>query len=781
MPANWNDAALCDLIAQDLVEADWPRAINRALIQSAANGEKPYTDKEAEENQQRVNVSDLTLTRVLHEARAQMNAAFLGPGQFFTCKTDAVKTHDRSRINGIVTAEINRALKQSIEYFECMRAKGGNLILHGISPSVWENESTPIPTPIGVEDALIPSGTLLGFKNLPFIYFRRSWTAMELKKMVRTEKRDPGWNMDFVNRCLEWMDRELVQMSGANWPEGWSPEKWQEMEKEQGWAYSDRVPTLDVFDIYAYHESEKQSGWVRRIILDSWSNGGFTPPQASSKPERRRGRTDSKGHDIDTPDKDDFLFTTGDNPVYGKWNNFCSFQFADLSAVFPARYHSQRSLGWLLYAPCHLLNRMRCGFSQAVFESMMQYFRVKSADDMQRALKIELGNIGIIDDTISPIPASERWQPNAQFMELGMTNQQNLIDNNSKSWTQSVGGGNDRTEKTKFQVQAEVQQANALVGAAMSQAYAYQVYESREIVRRFMRKDTTDPMVRTFRADCLRQSVPEDVLEYEKWDVQQTRISGNGNQTLALLQATQLMEWRAALDPEPQRIVLRDAITSVTNDPYKGMELVPEKPEVSDSIHDSEQLFATLMLGIPCPPKSGLNAAEVAGAIIGMMEAMLRLLWPVGTPDKVMGLQNAAKYAAAYIQQLQGDDQAKPVAKMLGDKLGKLMNLVKAMAQRQQEMQKKAAAQNGNGQIDPETQGKVQSSLIQAQSKAKIAEATASQRLRHKEIGFRQKTAQGQAKQQADIAALDLKTAAEIRREQFKSMNEPDRSPEDSK
>jgi len=64
------------------------------------------------------------------------------------------------------------------------------------------------------------------------------------------------------------------------------------------------------------------------------------------------------------------------------------------------------------------------------------------------------------------------------------------------------------------------------------------------------------------------------------------------------------MEWRAALDPEPQRIVLRDAITSVTNDPYKGMELVPDKPEVSDSIHDSEQLFATLMLGIPGPPRA---------------------------------------------------------------------------------------------------------------------------------------------------------------------------------
>jgi len=118
---------------------------------------------------------------------------------------------------------------------------------------------------------------------------------------------------------------------------------------------------------------------------------------------------------------------------------------------------------------------------------------------------------------------------------------------------------------------------------------------------------------------------------------------------------------------------------------------------------------------------------------------------------------------------------------MLGDKLGKLMNLVKAMAQRQQEMQKKAAAQNGNGQIDPETQGKVQSSLIQAQSKAKIAEATASQRLRHKEIGFRQKDRSGPSEAAVGHCRAGLEDRRRDSTERFKSMNEPDRSPEDSK
>ena len=50
-------------------------------------------------------------------------------------------------------------------------------------------------------------------------------------------------------------------------------------------------------------------------------------------------------------------------------------QFADGSVVPPFRWHSVRSLGYQLYALCHLLNWLRCRLSDAVFESMMWYFR----------------------------------------------------------------------------------------------------------------------------------------------------------------------------------------------------------------------------------------------------------------------------------------------------------------------------------------------------------------------------------------------------------------------
>src|SRR5690349_6486385 len=76
-----------------------------------------------------------------------------------------------------------------------------------------------------------------------------------------------------------------------------------------------------------------------------------------------------------------FLYSSGDR-IYGDdLQQMASFQFADLSAVAPFRYHSVRSLGFLLYAPCHLQMRMRCKFSEAVFENLMMYFRVHNMDE----------------------------------------------------------------------------------------------------------------------------------------------------------------------------------------------------------------------------------------------------------------------------------------------------------------------------------------------------------------------------------------------------------------
>jgi hypothetical protein len=66
----WNDADLLSQIAYDLILGDSTRAANRALINALANGAPPYSTKEEQDNNIRINVNNLTHTRLLQEARA---------------------------------------------------------------------------------------------------------------------------------------------------------------------------------------------------------------------------------------------------------------------------------------------------------------------------------------------------------------------------------------------------------------------------------------------------------------------------------------------------------------------------------------------------------------------------------------------------------------------------------------------------------------------------------------------------------------------------------------
>lgn len=791
---DWNDARLLDGLCYDLVLGDYPRGVNRAFIQAMANGEPPYTDAEVEENNLIVNVNDLTHTRLCHDGRSQLNNGFMKTGNYFTARTDAGPKHKRSKWGAIVTKHVNRPMKRSVQYFERQRAKFGMLILHGISPGIWENEDAWCTMPIGIEDALIPSNTLLGFKNLPFYVIRRSFTGIELQQLTRKTKRSPGWNMNLVERCIKWVDKQTMDLRSNNWPEIWAPEKQQERVKQDGgWYLGDQVPTVDCFDIYAYEDNGEESGWIRRIILDSWG----TPTQ-SGVGTYSIARSNSA---IDKSfAKDDFLFSSKSRKVGMNWQQMIAYQFADLSAVFPARYHSIRSLGWLVYAACHLGNRMRCKFYESVFEALNMLFEVDSMDDAQRALRLDLVNRGFIDKSIRPVKAADRWQVNTQLVELGLRDNAQVISDNSSSFVQNQNYSQNKTEKTKFQVMAELQATTQLVSAALNQAYQYEVFEDREIFRRFMRPNSRDPEVRAARAGILREAPDiEKYLDSEAWDIEHERVMGGGNKTQEMQIASWLMENREKYDPEPQRMILREATLAVTDDAGKADMLVPESPKPSTSVHDANLAAAGMLMGLPTIFMDAVNHQEYAAALIGALQNQIQKMTQKGgvpTPDELNGMQNLAGMTiqgqnikgngiSNHIKVIEQDKDSGPIAKRLNDVLGKLVNEIKGGAQRLQAQMQKAQQEQaqGNGHMDPKDQAKIQAIQTTAQVKAQNATQSNAQRTAQRAIQFEQKMKQDAERHALDIAKskrehaatlakTDLEAAANITRNRMSSTEE---------
>jgi hypothetical protein len=770
---NFTDAETVEQTVWAMRLADWPRGTNRARINDLANGAPPYTDDEAARNNIEINVNDLTLTRVAHDGRQQLYNGFMKPGKFFTARTDMGTKHKRLERGITVTNEINRVLKRSLEYYECFRSKFALDVLHGIGPSMWENREGWCPEPLGVEEVLIPSNTKLTFKNMPFFAVFRGYTPEELHRLTQGPKRDRGWNMPVVRSAIKWACEQTSRLMGVNWQDWWSPEKLHENFKENSGLYaSDQVQTIDCYDFYYWHDDGKNASWRRKIILDAWGGWEQYGPNNTMPDKNLIGK------------RGQFLFDGGDRVYGSKLSEIIHFQFADLSAVAPFRYHSVRSLGFLLYAACHLQNRLRCKFNEAVFENLMMYMRVKSMDEAERALKIELASRGIIDETVHFLSPAERWQPNEALAIHGITMNQQVIQENSSSHVQNQNFSRDRVEKTKFQVMAEVNAMQTLVSSALQQAYTYQTYEYYELLRRFFIQNSRDVDVKEFRVRCLKRGVPENMLIPEAWEIEPERVMGAGNKTMEMAIAQQLMEWRPAFSPASQQTILRNAVLAITDDPAMADRLVPESAnQISHSKEAAMLAIGTLMDGGLVQFSEDKNRIELIDTLLAEMTVILTRLKQTAQPtqSEVAGLMNVAAHVQQLVQSIAGDEANQERAKGYGNLLGKMVNEIKALAQ--------MVPQQGNGEMDGkmlETLGKIQAQKITAEAKAANTRESHAQRTGQRQVAWdmqqEQKEQQHQLdmrrtleQQRVDDAAKVLETASKI---QMDRMNGPSESKE---
>ncbi len=739
----FKDARDVEMVCYNLRLADYPRSLNRTRINNLFNGVPPFTDDE----DNKVNVNPLGGTVLAHDARAQFYGAFLRPGQFFTAKTDYGPEHKRGIYSNIVTAEMNKVMKKSKPYFETFRSKFAMDVLHGIGPSAWRNRDIWRPDAIAIEDIGIPANTLLTMENLPFFYVYRSFTVPELIKLTNRTNVEKGWNMPLVKKLLEWVDKESQQLMGANWPEIWSPEKTAERIKGSGGCYtSDAVPTINCFDFYFWNDEDGVEGWNRRMILDAWG-------EPSAQGMSRDPKMDFA--------KNEFLFNPGKRKYASKLEELITFQFADLSAVAPFRYHSVRSLGFLVYGVCHLQNRMFCRFNESAFEATLNYLRVKSTDDADRALKVDLINRGIIDQSVQFVPQAERWQVNAALIEMAMGENRRIIESNTSSYTATPPGRSTGDRKTKLQVMGELNQTTSLVEAAFNQAYRYQESEYYEIFRRFCRKNSDDIDVKIFQNACLKRGVPEKLFNPACWEISPTQVMGSGNKTMEMAISEQLLSMRNMFDPEPQREILRDVTFAVTGDADKAARWVPDQPlKVSDSVHDAQLACGTLMQGLPVSIKTGMNHKEYVIALVGNLQLLIDKVNQSGgmaTQQQIEGYQAIAQNAQGHLQILAQDEEEKQFVAEAEKMIAKLMNYVRAFAQRLQEEQQKAQQQQGG--MPPDAQAKIAATMMTAKAKADLAKQSHGMKAAQKQLGFeaeeqRKQTAFEMEQMRENLAAI---------------------------
>lgn len=765
--------------------ADYPRGLNRSKINDLMDGWPPYSDSEVSQNNLAVNVSfPENGPNVAHDARRQLDNALLLPDPLFTVKLDYGPKWKRQEWSYELTKGMNKLMKDSAPYVDIQKGVNSLNVSHGIGPTIWTNKYSWCPIDRGIEDVLIPSDTALSMLNLPFFAVFQKYTAVELYKITHGPNVDPGWNKDAVEAAIKWVDGRAQMLMSSSWPEVWSPEKMEDRIKQDGGLFaSDAVPTIDTFHFYWWDDSSKSSGWRKKIILDAWAGtqtGGIGGTVINT-PHKEHGRYGMF--------KTEFLYDSGRRKVADKLANIIHFQIANCSSKAPFKYHSVRSLGFLLYAVCHLQNRLQCKFSEATFESLMQYFRVSNLTDAERAMKINLVDKTPIPDGVQFVPQEQRWKVDAQIVQMCMQVNRQSINDSGSSYTEDMDFGN--AQETATRTMAKVNRSAAMVSGMTNQAYTNKKFQYMEICRRFCISGSRDPDVRRFRVNMLKLGIPEQALNSDRWDVQPTRVLGSGNKMLQSAMVDRAMTVYTKLDPQAQRKVLRMKLATDLDDYTLAQDLVPEEPHISDSVHDAQLSAGVMLAGTQLGLKQGVNHSEYIEAMLVAMGSKVEEIKQRGgvcTPQELQGFQNLAGMTVDgqpikgngiynHIQILAqdaeqpaekgtpSDNTVKEMVKHYHDTLKNLMNEVRAFAERMMEQQKQLAASSQNGGMDPEAAAKVQAIEIHAQAKAKNIEEAHAQRTAQRQIQFEQQTDQLQQEHQQEIQMQAEKNALEIQRQ----------------
>lgn len=690
------------------------RAQNRTVLNTFFNGDPPWTKKEADENGILINYNDKHGTNLLHQARNQYENAFGQTGSYCKVTVPSAPPEKARSFGTTITNHLNNVIRKSKPFYHTQDEVWGGVVLHGVGAKMWWDQFEWRPSFVGIQDILIPTDTSLTMENLRYYAVRRGMRPGQLfkKTLGRQEKnRDKGWKIKKVTEILDNFKELNTNPNNWNWSE--QPEKMAELYKQNISYYDgDSAPMIWFWDFYFLEEESapNKNGWYRRMLLDSdLAESGKT----SAEPVA-------------------FVYDSS-RPFANTLDSIIHFQFGDGNNVPPFKYHSIRSLAWLLYDLVWIGNRINCQFTQHVFEQLMILFRCQDPADRDRLSKLVLqGIVGLIPDGLNMVTAPERYQVDTNLVQGLQANIKQRIGESSSQYTQQIDNGTQK-ERTKFEVQAILSQTSALMASMLGRAYRQEYFAAVEICRRFTVKNSPNFDVKKFRKLCLDDGVDEQWLNSERWEIEIEQVLGSGNRMLQLAEATELMDRINMFDPNSQLEIKHDYVLAVTNNPKKAARLAPldASPKVTDSIHDAQLAFGSLMLGVDMEPKEGLNHIEQVETLLAMMGQVIQRIEStdgIGTPQDLAGLQSVAKYIGKHIVIIAQDENEKARVKMYTDNLSKLMNLVRAFAQRQEE----AAAEQG-AQQDPELVAKLQGQMAELQQKLQAAEAKSQQQLAQKQ------------------------------------------------
>jgi hypothetical protein len=715
-------------VCKTMQDIETLRGSDRSKINSLFNGQRPYSKEDESKYQIQINVNWGEGKRIMLDANRQLDNALLHPGILFNCALEEGKVDKRDGWSTIFTNLIHKPLqrgKSGKRHRFLVSARNKTVCMHGVGAILWPNDYRWMGRFVPLEDLLIPTDTYCDFSNMRYFAVNLYLSPGEFADMTVGDSVAKGWDEKMCKDILDEQKNLYTESTSSTWRD--QPEAMKQIhDQNRGYYYSDKVPTIKLRRFY-YQEVDELNQWYQLVVLRE---------------------------SIGKVSTDKFLYENKDAVFATDIDQILNVQYGDGNLIAPLKYHSVRGLGVDLFAPVETLNRLRCDFVQAVFEHMKMYFKIQDPADRDRLKQVVLQQFGFIPDGLTVVPRTDRHQIDAALVDNAMAQMRGIMQENSASFVKDVNTGQEK-EMTAFETNARLNQSSVMVNGMLQNMYLQEGHYYEEIVRRFCYRESADKEVKQFRADCIKQGIPEELMVADKWRVTPERVLGGGDRTLAQQEAQWLMQNKNIYDPKSQTMILRLATSTMLNDPAKALMLVPTAPvNATEGTYAAENVFGTMMQGIQVSLRTGIDQIGYIETLLKMMGAVIQRISStnnVGTPEELVGLVTVSQNVGQHMMILAGDEKEKQRVKQYGDAMGKLINEIKGFAQRQ------AQAKGHQGQQgDPKEAAKVQAIGLKAQVGAQIKQKQFEAKQRERMIEFELDQSRENMRLIAEIKRTDL-------------------------
>jgi hypothetical protein len=605
-------------------QADRSNAYNRARVQEMIDGWPPYDQAELDNlgQSQRTNLNLLEGQALIEAALAPYNDLTSSVDHIAQIESAEGDPQTRTEWNQIISEEFDRMLRTWHRFEFNNQALAREFVIHGLGVTFFEDDYDWRWKVCGLADFILPRNTPANEDDIDYAIARRRYTTTQLYQFIKDPKfaKENGWDVEEVKKAIYW-----ATSSRNSAPTSW---EWEELEREikQNDVYFGRVRAKEIWVLHFW--IKEFDGTVSHFMtLENGLNQEFL--------FKRIGRFKSIRNCL-------HIFT------YGIGNGY---------------YHSIRGLGYKIFPQIQVSNQLRCAVIDATFFSAGPVIQPEDSTALDELSFSYMGPFTLVP-------------PNIRFVDL---KHQNISDNilpivrdlsmqieaNTGTYQprQQPDAAKGQKEKTRFEVQSQLQKESTLSTSAMNLFYIPWDRVLAESYRRATCPELSqlDPGGREafeFRARCLQRQVPMKALINVK-RVRANRAMGYGSASARLLALEQVGQLAPQFDEIGRRNAIRDRVAAYVGysqaDRYAPpLEQAGRQPQDQK---DAELENAIMMLGQVVP----VNRTDVPRVHITVhFTALTQIVQGIkgGQIPAMQGspqLHTILDHTTQHVQQMSGD------------------------------------------------------------------------------------------------------------------------------